>query len=124
MNAKDLMIGNLVYHHDEIITIKSLHPGDDDVNDEIPFHAIFGIPITEYLLVIKLGFKKKSQGQFYISRKEELGHQFGDFSISIYDDTQIKVWRGNRYIGVVHCEFIHHIQNLYFALTQSELKIL
>jgi len=73
------------------------------------------IPITEEWLV-RLGFDKM-HGCFNYDRSKELGHHFGDFALSIYDTTQIKIWRGDRYCGVVHCEFVHQLQNLFYALS-------
>jgi hypothetical protein len=81
----------------------------------------FGIKLTEEWL-LKFGFIDHGSC-FNLSKRELLGHDFGDFAVSKYDDTQMKVWRGNRYIGVCHIEFVHHLQNLYFALTGEELTI-
>ena len=77
------------------------------------------IPLTPEILE-KCGFEKMA-GCFTLSRESELGHKFGDFHVSIYDDTQIKAWRGGRYIGVCKSAYLHQLQNLYFALTGEEL---
>mgnify|MGYP003434912012 FL=1 len=79
------------------------------------------IPITEEWL-LKLGFNKMS-GCFNFDRSKELGHHFGDFALSVYDTTQLKFWRGDRYCGVIVCEHIHELQNLFFSLTKEKLKI-
>lgn len=80
------------------------------------------IPLTEEWL-LSFGFEP-NLGVFTKSRSEELGHDFGNFSVSFYDDTQMKVWKGGRYIGVIgSCGFVHQFQNLTFALTGQELTI-
>lgn len=79
------------------------------------------IPLTPELLD-KCGFVETKTIYIY-DRSKELGHHLGDFSICKYDDTQIKVWRGGRYLGIIHCEYLHELQNLYFALTKTELEI-
>ena len=126
MNANELRIGNLVFHNGEIIAIKSIHPGDDDVNDEIPFHAIFGIPITEDWL-LKCGFLQ-CEGKFgeYLKCSKLDG-----FRIWFHENEQTSFWSIGRkeyetdettliFQGV---KYIHQLQNLYFALTQTELEI-
>jgi hypothetical protein len=99
MNANELRIGNLVYHNDKIIEIKSLHPQDDDVNDEIPFHAIYGITLTEEWLE-KLGFELK-------------------------EPVLISSWKFSPFCDTIttKCEYLHQLQNLYFALTGEELVV-
>lgn len=83
---------------------------------------LYPIPITEEWL-LSFGFEP-NLGVFTKSRSEELGHDFGNFSVSFYDDTQMKVWKGGRYIGVIgSCGFVHQFQNLTFALTGQELTI-
>jgi hypothetical protein len=79
------------------------------------------IPLTEEWL-LKFGFEDK-QTCFNLSKREKLGHDFGDFAVSKYDDTQMKVWRGDRYIGVCHIQYVHQLQNLCFALTNEELTM-
>lgn len=126
MEAKELMVGNYVYPFDDIDYVDNSTVLKDCiqicVKDLENTNNLFPIPIIEEWL-LKFGFEKKSQGQYYISRYKELGHEFGDFSISIYDDTQIKAWRANKYIGVISCAYVHQLQNLYFALTGEELTI-
>jgi len=78
------------------------------------------IPLTEEWLV-NFGFEDKKTF-FNLSKREDLGHHFGDFAVSRYDDTQMKVWRGDsRYLGIFHIQYVHQLQNFYFALTGEEL---
>ena len=99
MKASELRIGNLVYHIDKIIEIESLHPKDDDVNDEIPFHAIFGIPLTEEWL-LRFGFRKGVKGWFKTYGRNK--------KFNLY-----------MYMGLFN--HVHQLQNLYFSLTNTEL---
>ena len=107
MRENELRIGNLVYHNDKIIEIKSLHPQDDDVNDEISFHSIFGIPLTEEWL-LKFGFEEREfsfhKGSFYLSKKIAKN----EFSYQL---------RACRF----KVNFVHHLQNLYFVIKNQEL---
>ena len=84
------------------------------------FEDIYPIPIDEDWL-FKFGFTE-NRGVFTKSRKAELGHPFADFSACFYDDTQMKIWLGNKYIGIIgSCGMVHQFQNLFFALTAIEL---
>jgi len=123
IKPEDLRIGNWVEHYGETITVD----GIDDIDvfnkkcGEIPLHSITPIPLTEKILM-DCGFENK-RGCFNLDRSEQLGHNFGDFAVSVYDITQIKFWRGDRYCGVVHCQYLHELQNLFYALTKTELII-
>jgi hypothetical protein len=129
MNAKELRIGNLVYHNDEIIEIKSLRPQDDDVNDEISFDSIYGIKLTEEWL-IKCGFeecqdyyaggksmffydidKSLENSEFYIFSNEN-----NEFNLSSMED-QIVISKK------LNIKYVHEIQNLIFALTRKDLVV-
>ncbi len=82
---------------------------------------INGIPLWSGILE-KVGFVDKGTC-WNFDRSKELGHHFGDFAISKYDNTQIKIWRGDRYCGIVHCEFFHELQNLVSVLSDFELSV-
>lgn len=106
IKPNELRIGNYVKHIDKIIRIESLHPKDDDVNDEIPFHCIFGISLTEELL-FEFGFLNFG----YRYSKPEL---------------KLDIIKGDGYyLSNVskEIEYVHQLQNLYFALTNKELEI-
>ena len=129
MKATELRIGNLVTAvlSDETykIDVWALRCIDDGnyQNSNYPKTKVFQpIPLTEERL-LKFGFEDK-QTCFNLSKREKLGHDFGDFAVSKYDDTQMKVWRGDRYIGVCHIQYVHQLQNLCFALTNEELTIM
>jgi hypothetical protein len=122
LSATELRIGNYIDYTTkrEIVTmqttyeyIRLIHNGNKNFEP---------IPLTEEWL-LKFGFEDKKTC-FNLSKREELGHDFGDFAVSKYDDTQMKVWRGDRYIGGCHIQHVHQLQNLYFALTNEELTLI
>ena len=72
------------------------------------------IPLTEEWL-LKLGFKKTEWDNFN-SYRLMIGNN--DYTIVLYSD-------GNCEVGdIITCkiEYVHQLQNLYFALTGEELK--
>jgi hypothetical protein len=123
MKATELRIGNLVNYKivDELDERKEwFEPCEIDAVDLQVIDSYYQpIPLTEEWL-LRFGFEDKKTC-FNLSKREELGHDFGDFAVSKYDDTQMKVWRGDRSIGGCHIQHVHQLQNLYFALTGEEL---
>ena len=112
MDAKELRIGNLVYHNDEIIEIKSLRPQDDDVNDEIPFHAIYGIKLTQDWL-IKCGFEETKKDIFLLT---------AGIAVAIKNNKFFFI-TGNAVCELVLAELknVHELQNIYYALQSDDL---
>lgn len=47
----------------------------------------------------------------------------GDFIIIHYYDTQKKVLFNGNYVGIIHLQYLHQLQNLYSCLTGKELEI-
>ncbi len=127
ISYKNLRIGNkLQKNNGEIFTVLRLDNSSDILVEEqrgllTLDYNLFGIPLCDGIL-IKSGFIDKGTC-FNIDRSEELGHPFGDFAISKYDDTQVKFWRGDRYCGIVHCQYFHELQNLMFVLSDYELSL-
>lgn len=115
MNANELRIGNLVYQNDEIIEIKSLHPQNDDVNDEIPFHAIFGIKITQEW-ILKFGFEKIDHHRFKIQPSQYDWY----YTYSIHDNA-FRFYVEDVILCLNTIFYVHQLQNLFFSLTGSEL---
>ena len=116
MKANELRIGNLVKHknHEKPFKVFIIDTTETSFSSNIE-----PIPLTEERLV-KLGFDK-SKGK-----------------IDIYEKGRLRVWLGGRgqclcyiieentttghYISSI--EFVHQLQNLYFALTGEEFVCL
>ena len=131
MEVNELRIGNFIDNYAQQCIVMGIYNGNKVelgyFTDSIGFIwslddiGIKPITLTEEWL-LKFGFTD-NETCYNLSREKELGHKFGDFAVSIYDSTQLKFWRGRRYCGIVHCEFVHELQNLYFALTGQELEL-
>lgn len=107
MEAKDLRIGNWVNDdscHDWQITLSDFY--NMYLDDDCPFTPI---PLTEEWLV-KFGFEKDSFGCLYFGYfyyRKSLFYSSGEFSN----------------IGLPNIQYVHQLQNIYFALTGEELTI-
>ena len=132
MEAKDLRLGNLIY-----VKCIAKEVGYDDFDvQECNIHNIKGvlegnedflykpIRVTEEWL-IKLGFEKRENFAEYTDI-----WQFKGFMVSLGDYINIHVdWadeEGYGYHSLVCVEelFVHTLQNIYFALTFNELKLI
>ncbi len=118
MEAKELMIGNLILKNNEIYEISSLffvdlHDGTIRKNNN---YVIEPIKITHEWLV-KLGFTIKN-------------YPNGDIEY-FYKDYRYNLIKKENYDGYYFCdvivlrdlEFIHELQNIYFVLIGTELKL-
>ena len=79
------------------------NPYIDNINRYEP------IPLTEEWL-LKFGFKSKSYG-------------YGDSEWKQWNNGKITLNGFRETLSGVDCEYIHQLQNLYFALTGEELEI-
>ena len=124
MRAQDLRIGNLVNYGINIVPIKSIHIESVlkdsavvyiELNKKLSHYCvniedISPIPLTEDWL-LKFGFESNP----YQDRYEN-----GKIHIECDKTKEItQLWID----GMPHIQFIHQLQNLYFALTGEELKI-
>ena len=115
MKASELRIGNLIYYNGTNGPTYNINKidGVDIATMEgdakyLSFHE--PIPLTEEWL-LKFGFKKinhRIEGVIY--RREWLQ----------FSETFLADWRGG-HIGRI--QYVHQLQNLYFALTNTELII-
>ena len=123
MKATDFRIGNLILKNNEIYEISSLffvdlHDGTirENYNNN---YVIKPIPITEEWL-LKFGFIKK-----YWKAKNT--HYFELEKIEILlEDTFYKkgvTYYKSNLLFEYYPKHVHHLQNLYFALTGTELII-
>ena len=109
IRANDLRVGNWV-NVDYTSGLKPRQIEAKVLNDKLYLGAIQPIPLTEEIL-LKCGFKKVNK-IFY--RKGALTieiQSFGHFRISL--DKKM----------LCNVKHLHQLQNLYFALTNEELKI-
>ena len=125
MKATQFRIGNLVIWKDNgkpfEITLQSLYEGAN--LDWKP------MTITKEIL-LKFGFKevKISNGDFFLIIQKDKGYGIGEYQIWV--DLGIENETNEISISIV-CEsqwlitknkYVHQLQNLYYALTQKELK--
>ena len=114
MEAKELRIGNygkeITHSTNRVVRVKK-HHFEDIVRGEID---LFPIPLTEKWLV-KFGFVGTQENVFWLGEF----FKYTDNTLIIFgEDSQI-----DRQCYHAKCEFVHQIQNLYFALTNKELKL-
>jgi len=78
---------------------------------ETPINQIKPIPLTEELL-FKCGFAPNN-GKMIL----------GEFKIEIFMDGSGHVFDWNGFVITVKFKYLHQLQNIFFALTNKELKI-
>ena len=124
IQAKELRIGNLVNYSDSnsIFKVIGISEFGIDCEDEIEttymeFDNFNPIPLTEDWL-LKFGFEKGIDKVYYIKSKfiyikvfEKIGHVL--LCRDKYDE-HIKISD--------NIEYVHQLQNLYFAITNKELS--
>lgn len=125
MKAEDVRIGNLVYYH---IVDKLNEPEEWDAENIVDCFDIAQmvenpesneykpIPLTEEWL-LKFGFKNsKSQDKFFV-----IDNNMG---VSTANNEFIFIM-GNFVcqLVLIKLQFVHHLQNLYFALSGKELTL-
>jgi hypothetical protein len=130
MDAKELRIGNWVHHNDNWsykqpdIDFKEFDWQWDDRDwyalgeCTLDMDDVYPIPLTEEWL-LKFGFEKRD-GKYYLSRyliKEGIS-QFFDNGMSFRITTS-----NTESTHAASIKSVHQLQNLYFALTNTELTI-
>lgn len=123
MNSNELRIGNLVHGPRQnavypIVEISKLsaHIQFDDGDEWFGCDQLHSIPITEEWL-LRFGFKREDEFSCIllsinsILRFQENAHG----QVALTDNRSIEQLN-------IRCESIHQLQNLYFALTGTELK--
>jgi hypothetical protein len=119
MESNELRIGNLVHDYDEeLIIVSGISYGDvySSKLGETPLARIKPIPLTEEWLV-KFGFEKFKNPNntpnwiWFINKHSWVLQSF---------EKQNEFYQLN---GIKPINYIHQLQNLYFALTGEELNI-
>jgi hypothetical protein len=122
MNPSELRIGNLVDFEGQIETVYQIrHSGVDFfrgttkkgiVIQSYVWEAVKPITLTEDWL-LEFGFKDINNKSFRLFK-----HANHDIILRIFDGGAISYCEKNEYVLV---KSVHHLQNLYYALTQKEL---
>jgi len=133
MEANELRLGNLVTYDSSIHTIEELYSIDSGcvtLKDHDPIEKdsgeiyctdLYGIPITEELL-LKNGFEKINHinGNSFYSLKRKVKRHF------INKIPSIRIHGTYTMVGsdtvVYNLDYLHQLQNLYFALTNTEFE--
>lgn len=134
MKASELRIGNLVYVTDNLTNLifKEITPinihnlmhltGWDKSPVDIEFEPI---PLTEEFL-LKFGFKNIDKGgNDYITYTDPNHDYYLQLDVRIKDNKYLILdnsFDDLRAFSMVDIEYVHQLQNLYFALTGNELK--
>jgi len=114
MKANELRIGNLVAYEPTIddweeIIVKC----GNIIQCEISPDSFIPIPLTEEWL-LKFGFEKNDNNQFILM----------EGSVDILFNKDLNGWTCDGInFSINMTEYVHQLQNLYFALTGEELKL-
>lgn len=115
VNAKDLRIGNIInnyYKGYEVVSIGLLNHLEQ-FNPDTHQQIYQPIPLTEDIL-LKCGFDNtKQSNKNYFKHPKISGGIFLGSNYSIYKYTNI----------IIELNWLHKLQNLYFALTGEELTV-
>ena len=118
LKASDLRVGNVVFVGNELFPTgwRELTIEDGGDIDNAPFYK--PIPLTEEWLV-KMGFIKELNAHkthtLYIKEPLSLNQKEGYYSVALHYITV--------YPLLVELRYVHELQNLFFALTGTELTI-
>jgi len=121
MSANELRIGNLVWFRDKKIVevsnlgnsfetvelVNGLRYGSDDIDEYNP------VELSEEWL-LKFGFENHSTNKFWFRKKQICISIVGVVELISCDMQALKI--------DLKIEYVHQLQNLYFALTGEELK--
>ena len=115
LQAKELRIGNWVYHSSgNIIDVEI-------INSDIEEDDLQPIPLTEEWLV-KLGFKRYTDRHYTMSLSSR-----GLINVYLSPDGDLSVELGTTtgyLLGYPPITHVHHLQNLYWCLCGKELEII
>lgn len=123
MESKELMIGNWVQYHGgyrEILSVNiygivCIDNGTDDYM-QTTNQDIEPIPITPEILEMA-GFEKDESGDVFCSLDFDVCLAFNEHQqCTILQD-------GEPVLIMLHIKYLHQLQNLYYALTGTHLKI-
>jgi hypothetical protein len=126
MKVQELRIGNLVSFDGVTLIVESIDLGgyigltDIILFEQLDKDDLKPINLTEEWL-IKFGFKYKEAGEYKKSGYFlEIINQDQDTFIFANNKLQVSIYTLSIFIDI-NIEYIHQLQNLYFALTGKEL---
>jgi hypothetical protein len=126
MKANELRIGNLVDLGNRIAKVTEIYPlacmvADlEQTQDTLEsYERVTGIPLTEELL-LKFGCQR-TRGGWFISADYFLYNPLTEFNIP--SSKYYGLMFNDKYVTTRAVQYVHQLQNLYFALTGKELTI-
>lgn len=144
IDAKELRIGNKIEHNGLYLTVYSVSANGEIWTNGTTFPVKLPklpnpIPLTPEILE-KAGFKEykdiknnihaKHGAAYYINENDSLyvltrmWHEQPNYSVRIeYTDSPFPQDKDRQYVFAFDIEYLHQLQNLYHALTQTELNI-
>lgn len=130
LKANELRIGNYLNYQGKIIKVEGIHNRtiyhSDRQFDQVgveKYITFEPIPLTEEWL-LRFGFEKEhvTVNDIIINI-----YRLGDYEISIYlqgNETQKGYYLPHSLQSRAYIKYVHQIQNLYFSLTNNELKLI
>lgn len=122
MKTNELRLGNYLQAKNRIVTVTKIFDIDNvGIGSGDPYlvsgntPCLKPIPLTEELL-LKFGFEFQETFFHYDSHTDF--YIFKDFRIASYLGSDYELWYKNIEISI---EYVHELQNIYFALTGEEL---
>lgn len=124
MQASELRIGNLVDYYGSMVTVNSINDTDVGFSDYIPIDyplldEIKPIPLTEEWLVRFGGKLDDLETDCYPLSSLTLDYRF--YKSTCLDGSFY--WTCDKILGDTYIQHVHQLQNLYFALTRTELTL-
>lgn len=114
MKTTELRIGNKIQIGHTMVTVSEILDGEIETPEEgiiaISHSQISGIPLTSEWMV-KLGFASHGRGKW----------EHVTMPVEIYWNERMDFYYGNA-VGI-SLDYLHQLQNLYFALTGKELTL-
>lgn len=114
MKTNELRIGNYVMYADVICKVEGYSGGLLQTDGVYSFISKFHpIPINEKWL-LKLGFEKRDDQKY--------SHLKFDRTWVSLDSILVK-WYGNALGGIMMLDYVHQLQNIFFAINSEELEL-
>ena len=124
LTANELRIGNYLNYQGKIIKVEGIHNRtiyhSDRQFDQVgveKYITFEPIPLTEEWL-LKFGFGKSDEHEYGSNEHDLFGFYYDYHFNKFYLDTP----EDNIYIPFI--KYVHQLQNIYFSLTNTELKLI